>query len=98
MRQLRLPFYEPFFPAPARAVLTLLHAALAVAEQVLRDEHPLVGQCVAEPRCEPGEAVVLSAARLIIGRCIELRELLDLYDAVLERLRLHDHDDDAIPF
>jgi hypothetical protein len=41
--------------------------------------------------------VVLSAARLIVGRCIELRELLDLYDAVLERLRLDD-DDDAIPF
>jgi hypothetical protein len=31
-----------------------------------------------------------------VGRCIELRELLDLYDAVLERLRIHD--DDEIPF
>ena len=77
-------------------MITLLHAALAVTEQVLRDEHPLVGQCVAEPQRDPGEAVILSAARLIVGRCIELRELLDLYDAVLERLRLHD--DDAIPF
>lgn len=96
MRQLQLPFYEPFFPAPERAVLTLLHAALAVTEQVLRDEHPLVGQCVAEPQREPGEAVILSAARLVVGRCIELRELLDLYDAVLERLRFYE--DDAIPF
>jgi hypothetical protein len=96
MRQLQLPFYEPNFPAPERAVITLLHAALFVTEQVLRDEHPLVGQCVAEPQHDPGEAVILSAARLIVGRCIELRELLDLYDAVLERLRLHD--DDAIPF
>ena len=95
MRQLQLPFYEPFFPAPERAVFTLLHAALVVTEQVLRDEHPLVGQCVAEPRRDPGEAVILSAARLIVGRCMELRELLDLYDAVLERHRLHD---DAIPF
>lgn len=96
MRQLQLPFYEPFFPAPERAVLTLLHATLAVTEQVLRDEHPLVGQCVAEPQREPGEAVVLSAARLIVGRCIELRELLDLYDSVLERLRFPE--DDSIPF
>lgn len=97
MRQHQLPFYEPFFPAPERAVITLLHAALAVTEQVLRDAHPLVGQCVAEPPRDPSEAVVMSAARLIVGRCIELRELLDLYDVVLERLRLQD-DDDAIPF
>jgi hypothetical protein len=96
MRQLQLPFYEPLLPAPERAVITLLHAALAVTEQVLRDEHPLVGQCVAEPRRDPGEAVILSAARLIVGRCIELRELLGLYDAVLERLR--SLEDDAIPF
>jgi hypothetical protein len=89
MRQLQLPFYEPFVPAPERAVITLLHAALAVTEQVLRDEHPLVGQCVAERRREPGEAVILSAARLIVGH----------YDAVLERLRPHDDDDDdTIPF
>ena len=96
MRQLQLPLYEPLFPAPERAVITLLHAALAVTEQVLRDEHPLVGQCVAEPPRDPGEAVVLSAARLLVGRCIELRELLDVYDAILERLRFPE--DDAIPF
>jgi hypothetical protein len=96
MRQLQLPFYEPFFPAPERAVLTLLHAALQVTEQVLRDEHPLVGQCVAEPPHDPGEAVILSAAQLVVGRCAELRRLLDLYDAVVEQLRLHE--DDAIPF
>lgn len=96
MRQLQLPFYEPLFPAPERAVITLLHAALAVTEQVLRDEHPLVGQCVAEPPRDPGEAVVLSAARLLVGRCIELRQLLDVYDAILERLRFPE--DDAIPF
>ena len=40
--------------------------------------------------------VILAAARLVVGRCIELRELLDLYHAVLERLRVPD--DDAIPF
>jgi hypothetical protein len=96
MRQLQLPFYEPLFPAPERDVITLLHAALAVTEQVLRDEHPLVGQCVAEPPREPGEKVVLSAARLLVGRCIELRELLDVYNAILERLRFPE--DDAIPF
>ena len=96
MRQLVLPFYEPFFPAPERAVLTLLHAALRVTEHALRDAHPLVGECIGEPQRDPGEAVVLSAARLIVGRCVELRELLDLYDTVIERLRLLD--DDAFPF
>ena len=96
MRQLVLPFYEPLFPAPERAVLTLLHAALHVTEHALRDAHPLVGQCVGEPQRDPAEAVVLSSAKLIVGRCIELRELLDLYDAILEPLRLLD--DDAIPF
>lgn len=95
MRPHEPKFYEPFFPAPEPAVITLLRAALAVTEQVLRDEHPLVGQCVADPPREPGEAVILSAARLIVGRCIELRELLDLYDTVLDRLRT---DDDEIPF
>lgn len=63
MQQLQLPFYEPFFPAPQRAVLTLLHTTLAVTEQVLRDEHPLVGQCVAEPEREPGEAVLMVCFR-----------------------------------
>jgi hypothetical protein len=96
MRQLQLPFYEPLFPAPERAVITLLHAALHVTEQVLRDEHPLVGHCVAVPRSDPGEVVILSAAQFIVGRCTELRQLLELYDDVLEQLRLRE--DDAIPF
>jgi len=96
MRQLQLPFYEPLFTAPERAVITLLHAALHVTEQVLRDEHPLVGHCVAEPRRDPAEAVIFSAAQLIVGRCIELRQLLELYDAVVQQLRLRE--DDAIPF
>ena len=96
MRQLGLPFYEPLFPAPERAVLTLLHAALHVTEHSMRDAHPLVGCAVGEPQREPGEAVVFSVARLIVGRCSELRELIDLYDAVLEPLRFAD--DDPIPF
>jgi hypothetical protein len=95
MRPLGTPFYAPFFPAPQRAVITLLHAALQVTEHALREAHPLVGQCVGEPQRDPGEAVVLAAARLLVGRCVELRELLDLYDGLLERLCFHEDD---IPF
>ena len=43
MRQILLPFYEPYFSAPERAVLTLLHSALSVTEHSLRDAHPTVG-------------------------------------------------------
>lgn len=96
MRQLRLPFYEPFFPAPERAVLTLLHAALQVTELAMRDAHPLVGSAVGEPEREPGEDVVLCAAKIIVGRCVELRELVSLYDALIDRLR--SSDDDEINF
>lgn len=95
MRQLSLPFYEPISPAPERAVLTLLHAALGVTEHAMRDAHPLVGRVVGEPQRDPGEAVIISVARLIVGRCLEMRELVDLYDAVLDQLRLAD---DEIPF
>jgi hypothetical protein len=93
MRQLLLPFYEPLFPAPERSVLTLLHAALHVTEHAMRDAHPLVGSAVGEPQRDPGEAVALCAVRLIIGRCNELREVLDLYDTLLDRL--HSDDDDG---
>lgn len=93
MRQLLSPFYEPFFPAPERAVLTLLHAALHVTEHAMRDAHPLVGSAVGEPQRDPGEAVVLCTAKLIVGRCVELRELVDLYDTLLDRLRPGTDDD-----
>lgn len=96
MRQLLLPFYEPLFPAPERAVLTLLHAALSVTERAMSDAHPLAGSAIGEPSREPGEDVIFCTARLIVGRCVELRDLLDLYDAVLDRLRFAD--DDQIAF
>ena len=98
MRQLLLPFYEPCFPAPERAVLTLLHAALHVTEHAMRDAHPLVGRAVSEPQHDPGEHVILCVAKLIVGRCSELRDLIDLYDAVLDQLRFADDHDDPIAF
>jgi hypothetical protein len=73
-------------------VLTLLHAALSVTEHAMRDAHPLVGRAVGEPEREPGEDVILCVARLLVGRCHELRELIDLYDTVLDQLRFA-HDD-----
>jgi hypothetical protein len=43
----------------------------------------LGGGRVGEPQREPGEDVIC-LARLLVGRCIELREVIDLYDAVLD--------------
>jgi hypothetical protein len=96
MRQLLLPFYEPFFPAPERAVLTLLNAAPSVTEHAMRDTHPLVGSAVAEPQREQGEDFLFCAAGLIVGRCVELRWLVDVYDNLLDRF--HNVDDEEISF
>ena len=82
MRQLELPFYRPCFPAPERAVLTVLHAALRVTEQALRDEHPLLHQ--APTLGEHHAPIVVACARLITDRCTELRALLDFYDAAAD--------------
>ena len=97
MRQILLPFYDPMFPAPERAVLTLLHAALSVTEHAMRDAHPLVGTAVGEPPRDHAEEVLLCAATLIVGRCAELTQLIDAYDSLLDRLRPVD-DGDEISF
>ena len=94
MRQLELPFHQPCFPAPERAVLTLLHAALRVAELALRDEHPLIEH--APKLAEHHAPIVVAASRLIVDRCAELRGPLDLYDAAVDDLFALG--DDAIPF
>lgn len=84
MRQLLLPFYQPSVVAAERGVLTVLAAALAVAEQTLLDEHPLINDA---PTLDEHHApIVVSAARLIVGRCAELRSLLDFYDAAVDQI------------
>ncbi len=93
MRQMLLPFYRETFPAPERSVLTLLHAALQVTEQCLREEHPMLERI--SDIDEHHAPVVVAAARLITGRCVELRQLLDLYDNAVDHvLRVNDE----IPF
>jgi|WetSurMetagenome_2_1015567.scaffolds.fasta_scaffold98978_1 hypothetical protein len=93
MRQLLLPFYAPYFPAPERAVLTLLYAALSVAEHSLRDAHPLVDSASIDMQTHG--PVLVATARLIVGRCTELRQLLDLYDTAIDELT---QPDDCFPF
>jgi hypothetical protein len=93
MRQLLLPYYQPLFPSPERAVLTVLHAALHVAEQSLRDEHPLLDAVA--PGAQHHAPLVVATAKLIVGRCTELRELLDAYDQAVDDVLMGD---DAIPF
>lgn len=93
MRQLRLPFYAPLFPSPERAVLTILHAALCVVEQALRDEHPLIdGRTLGDQHHAP---LVVATAKLIVGRCAELRRLLDAYDHAVDDALTGD---DPFPF
>ena len=70
MKQLSLPFYAPIFPAPERAVLTLLNSALVVTDQSLRDAHPLIDGSSDLQHHAP---VVVAIARLLVGRCAELR-------------------------
>jgi hypothetical protein len=93
MRQLLLPYYQPLFPSPERAVLTVLHAALCVAEHTLRDEHPLVDAPL--PGTQHHASLVIATARLIVGRCAELRILLDAYDQAVDELLAHD---DSVSF
>jgi hypothetical protein len=92
MRQLCLPFYGPAHVAPERAVLTLLHAALHVAQRALRDEHPTLDT---PAHVDTHAPLVAETAALIHGRCDELLRLLDLYDRAVDQLGIEDHD---IPF
>lgn len=93
MRQLSLPFYQPLFPSPERAVLTLLHAALRVADQTLRDEHPLIN--ISSSGAQHNAPLVVATAKLIVGRCAELRDLLDAYDQAVDDIL---QGDDDVPF
>ncbi len=61
-------------PAPERSVLTLLHAALQVTEQCLREEHPML-ECISDID-EHHAPVVVAAARLITGRCVDPNRIL----------------------
>jgi hypothetical protein len=97
MKQLLLPFYAPIFPAPERAVLTLLHAALRVTEDALRDAHPLMDASARDAQLESGAPIVVAASRLIVGRCSELRALLDFYDTAVDEYIASDVDE-PIPF
>lgn len=93
VHQLLLPDYEPLFGRPERAVLTLLHATLRVAEQTLRDEHPQLDSRT--PGTQHHAPLAVGTARLIAGRCAELRDLLDAYDQAVDDFQQHDPD---IPF
>ena len=93
MRQLLLPFYGPSAVAPERAPLTILHAALRVAAQALRDAHPTLD---ALPDVDVHSPITVEAAALIVSRTDELLRLLDLYDRTVDHaVPLHD---DHIPF
>jgi len=93
MKQLDLPLYVPSLSAPERGVLTILHAALRVAEGTLRDEHPID---LAPQLGQHHAPVVVATARLIVDRCTELRALLDFYDGAVDAVL--STDDLTLPF
>ena len=95
MRRYLLPSYEPRFPAPERHVLTLLYAALSVAEDALREEHPLIDHA---PHLDEHHApLVVTTAKLIVDRCAELRALCNAYDAAVDHVAAASRDDE-VPF
>ena len=94
MKQIRLPSYGPLYTGPERATLTILNAALQVAEQALRHEHvQLDDRALGGPQHHA--PLVIATAKLIVGRCAELRGLLDAYDQAIDDTL---EDDDPIPF
>lgn len=92
MRRHLLPSYEPRFPAPQRAVLTLLRAALVVAVDALRDEHPLLDSDDLREHHAPD---VVRTAALIVACAHELCRLCDRYDDAVDAVLAHD---DQVPF
>ena len=72
MRQLSIARYAPTVLAPERGVLTLLQAALRVAQQTLRDEHPCLDTAASVDAHAP---LLTETAALIHGRCDELLRL-----------------------
>ena len=93
MRQLSLPCFHPTYPAPERAVLTLLSAALRVATKGLRDEHCQIESAPALDECHA--PIVICTVRLIVDRCAELVALIEFYDEAIDQVLPRD---DEIPF
>ncbi len=83
---------------PEATVLTLLDAALQATPLTLRTEHPLVDDIPFDPHHEIPASLL--TAKLIIDRCHELRDLLALYSAAVQRAvgATFETDDDDDPF
>jgi hypothetical protein len=84
---LHLPESSDLSVAQQRGVLALLDAALVVADQALRVEHPAL-QVALDPIFPEPSADVM-AAFFLVHRIRDLRSLLVLYGAAVHRI----HDD-----
>jgi len=68
---------------PEAAVLVVLDAALAATELALRVEHPAVDELPLDPQHEIAPSLL--TAHLVLSRSAELRHLLKLYFAAVQR-------------
>lgn len=97
MTPIHLPESLDLRAAQQRGVLALLDAALFVADQALRVEHPDL-QSALDPAL-PEPPVDTMAAFFLAHRIRDLRSLLLLYGAAVDRTRNEADDDyDDIPF
>jgi hypothetical protein len=73
---------------PEATNLAVLDAALVAVELALREEHPTIDQVPLDSEHDISSAFL--AAHLILTRTIELRDLLHLYAAAVQRsVRYH---------
>ena len=79
---------------PEASTLSILDAALAATELALGEEHPAVEALLCDPRGEPPPTLL--TAHLLLTRTSELRHLLRLYSATVQRAigPLDDDEDD----
>lgn len=94
MTRLALPDPELLRSAPESAALAMLDFGLALADTVLRLEHPTLGADPISARPLPPRSLFL--AELLIDRCRELRGLVAHYNAAVDHaLGLDDDRDDS---
>lgn len=91
MRILVLPDLENLRQLPERGPLTLLIAALDVAEATLRLEHPSIDLEHEPPSARPPTELL---AKLLLGRFVELASLVAHYNVAVDDALGCDHEFD----
>jgi hypothetical protein len=96
MRAITLPDLDRLRQLPERGLLTLLAAAVDIADSALRLEHPCLDFRPAESNHLPPTTELL--AELLLARFAELQSLLARYNAAADDAIDADHPFDDRPF